>query len=304
MVARISTFATNNSLFNQTQRLQSSYANATMQSSSGLKSENFEGISGDAQHLLALESENTTLTGQALTIKAGQNRIGAVQNTVDTISSTLSSASALLAQVQGGIDVTGGAASNVAQATTIRDQLVGLLNAQVGGEYLFGGNVYDKPPVNINAPTYNPSATPTVPNTNYYQGDSSVNTVRVSNSLQVGYGVTADNPAFEQALRALDNFIANPTDPTTISQSFALIQSSIAGTADISGTLTAKSDIISSEADLNNSTSSYLGQLISGYRDADVAAAAVQVSQLDNQLQSSFGALSKLLNLRLSDYLK
>jgi flagellar hook-associated protein 3 FlgL len=304
MVSRISTYTSTNTIFSQTQQLEVKYNDATLQSSSGLKSQNFEGISTDAQHMLALQTEVTNLTGQSLAIKQAQNRIQAMQNVTSTISDTIDQANSLLSQVQSGVDVVGGAASNVKNATTILNELVSLLNSQVGGNYLFGGSVYDSAPVDITDPAYTPASAPTTANTSYYQGNNTLDSVRASDSLRITYGVTANDPAFEQALRGLSIFIANPTDPTILQQAFGLIKNAETGVASITGTLTANANTISNEATINGSNTDYLNTLISGFRDADTAAAAVQISQLDTQLQASYSSLSKLLTLRLTDYLK
>ena len=304
MVTRVSTFVSTSSIFSQTQRLQEKYNEATIQSSSGLISPTFDGISGNAQHLLALETETTNLTGQSQAIKQAQNRISALQNTVSTIGDTLDKANSLIAQMLGGNNLVSESGSNVAQATTLLNELASELNSQIGGNYLFGGSVYDQAPVNLSNPSYTPNASPTTANTNYYQGNTTLDSVRTSNSLSISYGVLASDPAFEQALRGLSILIANPTNTTSIQQAFDLVKSAEAGVGSISGTLTAKSNIVSSEASVNSSNSNYLTTLISGFRDADTAQAAVTISQLDTQLQASFSSLSKLLSLRLTDYLK
>ncbi len=58
------------------------------------------------------------------------------------------------------------------------------------------------------------------PPNGYYQGNNSVAQAQVDNDLTLQYGVTADNPAFEQVVRVL-NFLANspplcPTNPTDV----------------------------------------------------------------------------------------
>jgi flagellar hook-associated protein 3 FlgL len=304
MVARVSTYNTSNNLFSQTQRLQASYAKATEQSSSGLRSANFEGISADAQRLLTLQAENNNLVGQSLAIKSAQGQISATQNIVSTMSDTLSKALSLITNILGGIDLIGGAASNAAQATVLRDTLVSQLNTQSGGIYLFGGSVKDRAPVDLTDPLYTPTAAPGTPDYDYYQGDNVVDSVRASDSLRVDYGVTANNPAFEQALRALSIIIASPSNQVLVAQAHDITKQAIAGVAAIGGNLLARANIVEQAASINETTSAYLDEQISGVRDVDVAAASVKLSQIDAQLQTSYSSLSKLLQLRLTDYLR
>lgn len=303
-MTRVSTYTITNNLFNQTQRLQGNYATANLQSSSGLKSESFEGIAGDSQRLLALNAEYATLNGQALAMNTAQTRLSTLKNITTTIGDALNSATSLIANALSGLDLVGGAASNAEQARVIRDEIASLLNSRVGGTYIFGGSVYDAPPVDLTEVTYDPGAAPATPTTAYYKGDTKIDSVRTSSSLTISYGVTADNDAFERAFRALTLVIESPADDTLLRQALDLVRDASYGVAQIGGDLIAKSNIVTAQASINTNTSDYLEQLISGVRDADAATAAVQISQIETQLQASYGSLAKLLQLRLTDYLR
>ena len=304
MAVHVATYTTTGKLFNQTLRLQSSYTQASLQASSGLRSENFEGISADTQRLLTLQADSNNLVGQSLAIKSAQNRIGAMQNILSTFSDTLTKVTSLFTSVQNGLDLIGGAASNVAQATVLRDSLVSLLNTQVGGVYLFSGSAYDVKPVDLTDPLYNPLPAPSGADTNYYQGDNVIDSVRASDSQRIDYGILANDPAFEKALRALSIFINNPTNPTVIGEATDLNQQATGGVASLNGVLLSRSNVVADAAKLNGSVSAYLDETISSVRDVDTAAAAVQLSQLETQMQASFSSMSKLLQLRLTDFLR
>ena len=66
MAVHISTYTATNNLFSTTMRLQASYATASVQAASGLKSPTYEGIAPDAQRLLKYYADQNNLTGQAL----------------------------------------------------------------------------------------------------------------------------------------------------------------------------------------------------------------------------------------------
>ncbi len=304
MVTRVSTYTTSSGLFNQTQRLQINYAEASQQVSSGLRAQNYQGISHDTQRLLAFESEFSLLNAQSVAIKAASLRVNEMFNVTNTIGETLNKVTQLFTSVMSGIDVVGGATSNAAIASGLRDELVNLLNSKMGPDYLFSGSAYDVKPVDINDPAYTPSAAPGTPDTDYYQGNGTLDSVRVSSSLRMSYGVTADNPAFEEALRALNIFIAAPTNTTIIGQAFSLNKQAIADLANVRSELSAKANLLEAETERQETSASYITEVISSLRDADVAEATVRMSQTDVQLQASYGALSQLLKLRLSDYLR
>ena len=89
------------------------------------------------------------------------------------------------------------------------------LNTQDGTSYVFSGNQTSTPAYNpANLP--NPGDLTTNVAADYYQGDNGVAQAQVDNNVTMQYGVTGNNPAFEQIIRVL-NFFAN--DSTPLSQS-------------------------------------------------------------------------------------
>jgi len=93
-------------------------------------------------------------------------------------------------------------------AQQMLQEMGSLLNTQYAGSYLFGGGQTTNPPVDVSNASYPAMTLPSTASTSYYKGDDEIMSVRVSDTDTVSYGVTADNPAFEQALRAL-NLVAN-----------------------------------------------------------------------------------------------
>ena len=304
MTLRIATYSNSTGLLNQAMRLQGSYSQAQLQSASGLKSQDFTGISTEAQSLLSLNGQLTTINTQATVIASAQNRINNFYSTMDSMTTALNQANSFLTQALGSADVASLGANVPQQALSVLEQMQSLLNTQVAGRYLYGGNIQDRAPVDINAAGYNPAPTPAVPDTNYYFGDAGIESVRASNTLRIDYGITADNSAFEQAMRGLKIAIANPTSQVSLGQAHDLVKSSIKAIADINGSLTSKSAQLEAELKYQTTALDYLEQNVSTLRDADVAEATVRASQIETQLQASYGSLAKLLQLRLSDYLK
>lgn len=301
---RVSTFVSTSTLFSQTQRLQSKYALASQQASSGLKADAFEGIAQDSQKLLTFNNESSDLTAYKLSIKSSKIRAQTMQARVTTFGETVNKATQLFASVLSGLNLVGGAPASVAQATVLRDELVGLLNSQIGGNYLFSGSAYNVLPVDISNAAYTPSAAPGTPDIDYYNGNNALDSVRASEALQITYGVTADSSGFEKALRALTIFINDPTNVPIVQQAFTLTKESAAEVGDINGLLTAKVGLLIEQEDVHNASQEYLEQFLSGLRDADLGEVSIIMSQTETQLQASYSALSKLLQLRLTDFLR
>jgi flagellar hook-associated protein 3 FlgL len=92
------------------------------------------------------------------------------------------------------------------------------VNQQVGGNYLFAGGNTSVAPVDLSHyPTLstgtdangNPTLAydPTTPDTGYYTGDNSIQSVQVNLQQTLSYGVLASNPAIEEAIRSVQQVI-------------------------------------------------------------------------------------------------
>lgn len=303
MSDRIASYATMTHLTLQALRLQASYAATQTQQSSGLKSEYMRGIAADSKRLLNLQAQFSAIGTQAASVATAQQRITAAQSAMDGMQQVLTTVLGHLAQAQSGGNENATAAITSAQAAAWRDELAALLNSAYGGSYLFAGSAKDTAPVDFAAGGYDPAADPAMPDTRYYTGDGLTDAVRASAQLRVEYGVTADHPAFEKALRALTLVAANPADTDIMQQAYTLIRDASSGVADISGILTARADILARESEMHTATLDYLDNAITDLRSVDMAQATLQLTQLEAQLEASYSTLGRLLNLKLTDYL-
>lgn len=302
MVDRIASYGHTNTLITQAMRLQAKYAETQAQSVSGLKSENFDGIAKDSQRLLNLESQFAAITTQIETMTSAQNRLTAMQSATSSISDLLTQVMSVITQA-----ISGGSGTDVETVTTAQaqawlDGLVNTLNSKYGSSYLFSGSAKDVAPVSLSDADYDATQTASA-NTDYYQGNQTLDTVRASDHLKLTYGVTADNAAFEQAIRGLQLLAANPTDQTALEQAHALVSNASDAVADISGVLASKASIISAESETQTAMLDYLDTNISDLRSVDMAQATVELTQIETQLETSFSTLSTLLKLKLTDYL-
>jgi flagellar hook-associated protein 3 FlgL len=305
MSDRISSYATTGSLMQQALRLQSNYTSTVQQQSSGLKSETFSGIAGDAKKILNLESQFSSITANIAAINTAQQRITSMQGALEGMTSLFTTVLSQLSAAQSGSNADSLTNLSASTATDWRDTLVGLLNTEFAGGYLFGGSDDTIKPVNLSAVGYDSaSQTAATADTGYYQGDASLDTVRASGSLTVTYGVTANNAAFEKAIRALTLVTNNPNDSATIQSAYTLMQEAANGVADLSAILTSKASLLEQQANMHTATLDYIDSAISDLRNVDIAATTVQLTQMETQLEASYSTLSNLLNLKLTDYLR
>ena len=300
----ISTISNINSLISQSDRLQTNYSTLEIQSSSGLISPTYEGIAADSQQLISLESLYSRTTSQVAATKSAQNianlAYGTLTNASNLITNVIGTLSSALSA--------NNAATNSGSTQTIVSQslseLSSLLNTKYGSQYIFGGSVTNKAPVDVTAVGYGPFSSPTIANTSYYQGDNKIKSVQVSDNLTVNYSITANAAPFEQALRAMSLVASNPSDPIALQEGFDLLKSASNGVSNLQGEASTTASTLENQTNIQSGTLNRLDSIISDLRNVDIASVATKMSQTQTQLQASYTTLGRLLKLRLTDYLK
>lgn len=301
MVGRVSTYGLGQALTQSSLALQSRYADAVTQQSSGLVTGTYGGLGAKASSLISVETMTTQLdtwkSNASISDDRVQSMYSAVGSMIDDIQSFRTKLSGLKSATSDDID-----ANSVAQS--LLEDLADLMNLQVDGRYLFAGSATDTAPVDL---TTLPAATsPSTPNTLYYKGDTELATVRVSAQQTITYGVTADSDGFEQALRAA-NLIAHmsttPLDQDTIDEAYDLLTSSLDTLISTQSALSNNADRLNSVTTRHTSTLDLLDTMASDIEDADTAEVALKVAQYQTQLEASYSALAKVTSLTLTDYL-
>jgi flagellar hook-associated protein 3 FlgL len=169
---------------------------------------------------------------------------------------------------------------------------------------LFGGGQTTNPAVDVSNASYPAMTSPSTASTSYYKGDDEIMSVRVSDTDTVSYGVTADNPAFEQALRAL-NLVANnsPLSSDALNEAMSLTKSAIDATANVQADLGISSSTIQSASASQSDYQSFAKTLGGDLTSVDVAAVRAQISTYTAQLEAAYSAISKIQSLDLASYL-
>ncbi|MEK7800905.1 MAG: flagellin [Pseudomonadota bacterium] len=301
MVNRVATYAFTDTMVSSNMRLQSKYADINRQIASGLKSEDYKGISGDAQYLLSLESAQGKLdayNASGNTTLATTNIMYSTMGRIDDIANSMLSA---LTAAQSGVSIPGPVMA--AQASNAMLEMAGLLNIKVAGRYIFSGSDIDTLPVDLADPAWAPQVTPSTFNSTYYQGNNTVNAVQVSETLTVNYGVKADNAAFEGLLRAYNLALNNPTNKIALAEASTLVKQAIDDVANVRGILSTQTKSIENQIDENSLDKTYLLEVSSNIKEVDIPSASVQLTSVQSQLEASYSASVRILNLTLVNYL-
>jgi flagellar hook-associated protein 3 FlgL len=278
MVNRIATFAFTNNLIADNLRLQVKYGDVNTQISSGLKTTNYKGIARDSQRLLNVETSQSRL-------QAYSNNGVTVKAVVDTMYESLGRMDALLnTMIAGATTALGGdilsPTVTQAQAQVGMSEMAALLNLKMAGRYVYAGSDIDTQPVDLADPLWTPQVPPSVVNSSYYQGNTTINSVQMSETLTVNYGILASNPAFERGLRAYNLIVNNSANKVAIAEALGLLQQSVRGIADIRGALSANSKTIEDQTQQNDEDIVSLKTLITNIKHTDIASASVELQEV------------------------
>ncbi|PZQ44772.1 MAG: hypothetical protein DI551_09425 [Micavibrio aeruginosavorus] len=301
MAERISTYANSQSLARELMRLQTDYAKGTAQSSSGLKSDNYQGIANTTQRLLNLESDYSRITGQSESAQIALDRINSMYSSIQTLMDIATSMKNTLSGAMSGSGLD--SASLQIQAQEMMSESASIMNTQQAGRYLFGGGITDTAPVDISDTDYATASAPSTADTNYYQGDDYKAKVHAADGVSITYGITADNEAFESLLRAFNLVVTNPSDETALEEAYNLFSQSFDSLNVLQTVASNQASLLNTQIDRNADELNLLDNMIEDIKNVDLADVTVKLTQIETQLEASYALTSKLLNLKLSDYL-
>jgi flagellin-like hook-associated protein FlgL len=213
-VSRIVDLASANQLMSYVQKTQQRLNTLQTQLSSGKTSQDYTGIARDSGRLIRLENARdlyqrfmTTNQTMDLRLKTVETTLGAVQTTVKDFRAAV-------------LEYDKGATGDPERVAAVQDaafkslvSLQGLLNTESDGRYLLAGSKATTRPVDFGLTRLKDfqdafdGATVTVPTTreidSYYRGDTLAQTHRVDAERSVSLDLTAADPAFEKAIRAM-----------------------------------------------------------------------------------------------------
>lgn len=303
-ITRVATFASIDQMLNSTMNAEAAMATEETQESSGLVSTDYGGYGAEAGQVVNLQVSVSQAAAFANAASSAENRASAMSSTLTSISDLMTSFRTDLTEAT---STDGDASDLTATASELMQQLASDLNTQYDGQYIFSGSQTGTEPVDISDPPYAVANTTSSADTSYYQGDDTATSVRVSDQQVISYGITADNSAFEQALRAL-NMVANSSsstvDSATISAASTLMESAIDDLSDLQSKLSADTSAIQSAGSEQTSYETFVNTMADDLTNVDVAQVTANVTAYQDQLEAAYSAIGKIESLNLADYLK
>jgi flagellar hook-associated protein 3 FlgL len=302
MVNRVATFASSDRMLSAALTTQARLARMQLQQASGSVSTDYAGIGSNTRALLQFEASLKASEAYADAATQAAGRAEVMYSALSSVTDLLTDFRSQLTSLMSTDSSSASRAAITASASGYMLELASLLNTRHEGRYLFAGDATTTTPVDLTG--Y--AADADTADTGYYAGDSAVTTVKISRDQTVVYGVTADNTAFEQALRAL-SIIAEAGDEVPddlLQSSYELVVSALDSTIAVQSGLSVDAGTLERAAERQADYQSMLAAQISELRDVDVTEIAVRISSYETQLQAAYSAIAKLQSLSLQDYLK
>ena len=306
----ISTLAQIQQAVQNLNNLQAQANTLSQQISTGLKSQSYAGYPQQAAQLVNLNAAQSQQQGYIDTINTVNTRLQTMTEASSTITTLVQQFAGQLST--NAFNPTGATIQSQAQA--LLAEVGNYLNTQDGEGYVFSGGAATTAPFDPSGlPNPGDLATPVsgAPPAGYYAGDGTVAQAQVDNNLTVSYGVTANNPAFEQVVRVL-NFLANagpldqnnPADVANVNQAQQLLTGAVTGLQQLTATIGMRQSQLSDLQQAHQSSLALAQGSIGDIEKADPATVITQLNALQTQLQASYQTISVLQNLTLANFMK
>lgn len=302
IVSRISTYAIFRNTLGDVNNVQSHLADLQGQLSSGLKTNEFSGLSGKVEQFTFLEAK----------IKKTQNyednnatNIARLQSTNVSMDQLINAADALEDLMVARRNPAAAQDLNFESQVRIKiDSIASELNSTFEGKFIFGGTKSNVQPV-ITEPSVPRPVTFGTLDDGYYQGSKEDQTARASDSVDFELGIRADATGFQKMIHAAYWAIEGHTtnSDATISSAIDMLQSGI-------------QDMISTQSDVNTNIIRlqdinerhealrlYWKGVTEDLSKTDILSVSTQVAVDQTVLQATFQSFSQVNRLRLVDFL-
>jgi flagellar hook-associated protein 3 FlgL len=304
---RVANYAQHQLTQSYTMRTQSRLAERQIEIASGKRAQLYSSISTQASELVNVERAVARTTQFSRNIDQAVTRLGVMESAVGTMVGRATEVLSIMSSAMSGENINDVPLEQF--ANTFLAEIASLLNTQHENRFLFAGSQTNNPAVDLSDVNYTPQAG--LPGTftadfDYYQGDDLQLAVRTAETFETPYGITANEPAFEELLRGLSymGYAGANLDNAVLTEAYTLMKSAVDGLSDIRGRIGASSKVLESAKNGHEDYLTYTTNLVSTLEDVDVAEATTRLAQDQVQLQASYLSLSRISELSLLQYLR
>jgi len=304
---RVADFAQHQLTLSYTMRTQSSVAERQIEIASGKRAQQYSTVSSDASQLVNIERAVARTEQFNRNIDQALTRLGIMESSTAILVERATEVLAIMSSAISGENINDVPLEEF--AATFLAEAESLLNTQHEDRYLFAGSQTNNRAVDLTDVAYTPQAgLPGVftADFDYYQGDTLQLAVRADETYETTYGITADEPAFEEMLRALSymDYAGANLDVAVLEQAYTMMKSAVDGLSDIRGRIGASSKVLEAARSGHDDYLTYSTNLVSTLEDVDVAEATTRLAQDEVQLKGSYLSLSRISELSLLSYLR
>lgn len=304
---RVADFAQHQLTLSYTMRTQGNVAERQIEIASGKRAQQYSTIATDTSELVNIERSVARTEQFNRNIDQALTRLGIMESSVTIMVERATEVLAIMSSAISGENINDVPLQEF--AATFLAEAESLLNTQHEDRYLFAGSQTDAPAIDLTDAAYTPQAgLPGVftADFDYYQGDTLTLSVRTDETFETDYGITADEPAFEEMLRAFSymDYAGANLDGAVLQQAYTMMKSAVDGLSDIRGRIGASSKVLEAASSGHDDYLTYASNLVSVLEDVDVAEATTRLAQDEVQLQGSYLSLSRISDLSLLNYLR
>lgn len=305
-MSTISTYGQQTQMLQYIEQMENQSTTIGTQISTGLVSQTYSGIAPQAADVVNLQTTQSQQQGYI-------NTIGTVNTQLQITSLAEQNISAIATSFQNTLNNSAFAPNGASVQQTAQQLLTELgsyLNTQNGTSYVFSGNQTSTPTFNAtNLP--NPGDLVTNVATDYYGGDSGIASATVDNNVNLQYGVTGDNSAFENIVRVLNYYAnnstplsqANPTDVANAQTAQQMLGNAAEAVNQIVATNGEQQSDLTQLSTAHQNAISLASSSLNSIEQVDSATAITKLNTLQTQLQASYQTLNILHGLSLANYL-
>ncbi len=271
-----------------------------IQISTGKVTDRFSGIASGANRLLAAKDTLQRIQKYQTNNDLADQRLSQMDSSLGSLDDLGNRLKVLLIQRLNDASAVPGTLS--AEAEQLLDQAVADLNVDLAGQHLFSGSRTDTTPVVLD-PTFSAFGSP---DDTFYQGDDVNLTVRADDNREVTYGMTANQPGFQELIGAMRAAIEGDgsKDPTLLNSALDLLNSAMPKISGYRSEIGARQNALDRINDGHADAELYLQKQVSDIQDVDMTDAITRMTQDQMVVESSMATIARLSQLSLVDFLR
>ncbi len=277
-----------------------------------------------AHNIMSFQNTITQKQAYLASIQTVQTRLTMYDQTMTDMENIVGQASALASNNQSLNTATVGQLQ--AQVQAYLKQVGDDLNQNIGGRYIYAGTRYTTAPVidlSVSAATpafpFTATTTPTLPTYDSEYNPPTTTTdaaaftqdsVTVDNNFSVQYGVTSNDPAFQQIIAGLQfmnvatkSGVSAATYQTDMQNAVSLLTSGLTAVQTLHAGVASNQNILTNETTTQNTNVSNLQIQLTNLQAVNITEVGASITALQTQLQASYSATATIEQLSILKYL-